>query len=92
MEKRIALPKLSCKFGAPMGRHSDRLCGKVRLQEMRMVDGAYDQGGAYWGCGDTMYVAQDSDGGLAFYRAKNRTEAKAKVVDDPMNENISFYR
>jgi hypothetical protein len=92
MEKRIKLPEVSCTRGAPMGRHSDRLEGKVRLQAMRMVDGAYDQGGAYWGCGDTMYVAQDGEGNLAFYRAKNRADAKAKVQADSMNDNISFYR
>lgn len=89
--KKITLPKLSCRFGSPMGRHSDKLTGKVWLQPMRMIDGAYDEGGAYWGADEPMYVAQDADGHLAFYRAKNRTEVKTKIMNDPMNEDISFY-
>lgn len=56
------LCKVDTSRGAPMGRPSvgDRsqitgqriYCRRVYLP----IDGAYDKGGAYWGCGEPLYV------------------------------------
>ncbi|KAA6302813.1 MAG: hypothetical protein EZS26_000983 [Candidatus Ordinivivax streblomastigis] len=56
------LHKVNCQWGAPMGRlnvgerkevEGKRIyCRRVYL----MYDGAYDKGGAYWGCGAPLYV------------------------------------
>ena len=45
-------PRLSCTYGAPMGRHSTRhdFCGVKRFAVSR-PQGEYDSGGAYWGSG-----------------------------------------
>lgn len=90
---RITLPKLSCKYGAPMGRSNDRISGKCRLQICPMVDGgAYDNGGAYWGIGVTLWVCQDKEGSLFFVRAKNREEAKKTIQEDMLADEVTFYR
>lgn len=90
---RITLPKLSCKYGAPMGRHNAHISGKCKLQKCPMVDGgAYDNGGAYWGCGLTLWVCQDLEGGLFFVRAKNRNEAKKAIQEDMLSDDVTFYK
>lgn len=66
--QRIELSEVGSKHGAPMGRGSDALSGAVRLQRMLMVDGDYDEGGAYWGGGTPMWVAEDQEGNQAFVR------------------------
>ena len=43
------LCKVDTSRGAPMGRI---YCRRVYLP----IDGAYDKGGAYWGCGAPLYV------------------------------------
>jgi hypothetical protein len=72
--------------GADMGRKSDTdgiTEEPLYLQRMRMVDcGAYDAGGAYWGCGQPIYAAFNEGGEtrgptiFATTRARNRAEAK----------------
>ena len=59
--------------GAAMGRPSaDHMEGVIKIQPMEMVDGAYDKGGTYWGCGSHemgfMYVLEDSEGNQAYLR------------------------
>ncbi len=88
----ITLPKLSCKYGAPMGRSNDRISGKCKLQKCPMVDGGYDRGGAYWGISTTLWVAQDLEGGLFFVRAKNRNEAKKAIQEDMLSDDVTFYK
>lgn len=42
---------VNSQYGAPMGRHSDKLeefVGRAHLQRVPFVDGDYDPGGAYW--------------------------------------------
>lgn len=53
-------PAVSCKYGAPMGRHGDNpanLQDAKRLHARRQGgDGYYDKGGAYWGASSEGYV------------------------------------
>lgn len=75
---------------------------KMRMQKLRWVGGDYDQGGAYWGSGspgDFIWWAQgwiDHDSHCmeteytVYVRAKNRTDAKAKVRE--YIPHARFYR
>lgn len=58
--------------------------GRVHLKRARFVDGAYDEGGAYWGCGDPLYCAWSQSGLRYYFRAKSIREAKSVV------RNLSF--
>lgn len=81
------LSKVSCKYGAPMGRPSDSsLSGKVRLSRVRLDNGGYDSGGAYWGLGEPLWWAEDHDGNERFFRAPTREAAKAQLP------GCKFYR
>ena len=65
---------------------------KLHLHRVRLVDGDYDQGGAYWGGGfglDPLFCAF-GDGVQVFLRARHRTEAKAKIRH--ILPNARFYR
>lgn len=83
------LPDVNCSRGAPMGRSGDwsEPVGKVRLHLMKMSPcGAYDEGGAYWGCGNHkigwMYQAYDLESDFSvFIRAKSRDQAKAEILE-----------
>ena len=88
--------KVSSKYGAPMGRHSDdpnALNGNCWLREVPFVDGDYDQGGAYWGGGRgtlSLFCAwmYDANGDMlvSYTRAYDRERAKAQFP------NARFYR
>lgn len=91
------LSEVTSARGAPMGRRSTIVDpdtdSKFYLQQMQMVDGDYDAGGAYWGGGNYtigwMYRAVSGENEI-FIRAKNRGDAKNQVrVDFP---NARFYR
>jgi hypothetical protein len=63
-----------------------------RLVRVRMVDGgAYDAGGAYWGCGDPLYYYEgpltDING---YVRGVTRDAAKADVRQ--LHPAARFYR
>lgn len=78
------LPKAYNRYGANLGRTSYRKYYnnpiKVHLNHIHLDSGGYDQGGAYWGIGEKLYLcADDLDIIYFFFRAKNRDEAK-KVV------------
>lgn len=79
------MSKISCKYGAPMGRRSygDAPKGRIRLYEVRLDRGGYDDGGAYWGTGNRLYCAEgesvDGEGYRRFARAKNRTHAALRL-------------
>lgn len=72
-------PKLSCSYGAPMGRHSSRhdFCGVKRFAVSR-PQGEYDSGGpegpvwAVWEYGK-------GSGGVCYVRAFSREGAIAKA-------------
>jgi hypothetical protein len=85
------MPKLinaSSRYGAPMGRMNrpiDNDEQRFYLQRLKVVDGDYDQGGAYWGFGRGSqpvyrYMPENLEG-EGFVRAKNRKDAKAKILE-----------
>jgi hypothetical protein len=87
--------------GADMGRPEILGDGvspvKLHLEQVRMVDGDYDKGGAYWGGGgglSPLYVAwcpQDLvDEVQVFVRASSRDAAKALIRS--RRKNVTFYR
>jgi hypothetical protein len=99
------LPDVNCRYGAPMGRgqwHSEAPEEPIRfhLSRVRLNDGGYDRGGAYWGIGAPLYQASSDnakrddgtiDYGVEFYlRAYDRDEAKDKVR--AKYPNATFYR
>lgn len=81
---------VSSKYGAPMGREEhgnddgEPLTERARCFRLRMVDGDYDDGGAYWGSGGPegfVYCATNGDGFRYFTRAHSRASAKAKFLE-----------
>lgn len=68
------------KRGASMGRlNKGAGTGSIKftLQRVRLNQGGYDQGGAYWGHGWPLYWAWSVDGTIErFFRAANRDKAK----------------
>lgn len=86
--------KVSCKYGAPMGRSSDcndqdlaaQVVGKVHLRYMPLDSGGYDKGGAYWGHGARLYCAwgytalPEGNEVTVYFRAADRKAAKAKLT------------
>ena len=84
--------------GAPMGRRDwglseHRWCPMMMyLQRVRLVDGDYDLGGAYWGGGgDPLFCAwSEDDEARVFVRAKDRNAAKLKVREQ--FPNARFFR
>lgn len=83
--------KVSGRFGAPMGRQPifDNPDATVTVFKVNMVDGDYDDGGAYWGGppNDPLYCAR-GDGFLDFTRAKNQIEAEVHLQDQNCQINI----
>lgn len=80
-----ALTKLSCKFGAPMGRrdyiHPTTESGPLYLRHLPFEDDCYDKGGAYWGSPANLYRAVTSDREVEiFVRANSREDAKNQVL------------
>ncbi len=82
-------PPVSSSRGAPMGRadtQNDGSPSTLRLFPIRMVDGCYDSGGAYWGGPDTiagrMYCARNLREGVEiFVRALDRAGAIKAVTE-----------
>jgi hypothetical protein len=79
-------PKVSGKYGAPMGRHSDN---PANLQDVKRlcarrqggVDG-YDKGGAYWGTPANVWGVWGTAAGetvVTYVRASSRADAIAQV-------------
>ena len=66
---------VSSSRGAPMGRTSyGQPTGKAQLFKVNMVDGGYDDGGAYWGSGTPLYCLRSEDC-ERFLRAESRYQA-----------------
>lgn len=86
---------VSCKYGAPMGRHTgpdylDTDAGRIYLRRVYLDKGGYDKGGAYWGLGAPLWEALDQDGNGRIFRAATRDTAKAMIrADFPA---ATFYR
>lgn len=101
MKQKLSLPSASSPRGAQMGRHNiwpanKNTSIKLRMQKLAMVDGDYDQWGAYWGytAGTAIYCAW-GDGEYeefttyAFIRAKSRLDAKNAIRENI--PNARFY-
>ncbi len=85
--------KVSCKYGAPMGRGRSQLASEgVRLQRVRLDSGGYDQGGAYWGIGEPLWVAFDDEGGEEYIRSPSRKAAQDKLRADHHDDSLKFAR
>ena len=91
-------PKVSGRYGAPMGRRGEGVPNgvgdhpmKYNLRRVRLNSGGYDDGGAYWGAGQPLYYFEDEDGNSGYFRALTRTKAKAHIVEH-VNANAKFYR
>ncbi len=94
------ITNVSCKYGAPMGRRDDLRPGlvdeplRLHLAYVRLNQGGYDDGGAYWGMGQRLYVAwcydKDDYRCDTFLRACDREDAKAQLIERfPL---ATFYR
>lgn len=85
--------KVSCKYGAPMGRGTgpEYLEGVVAVRRVRLDRGGYDKGGAYWGTGEPLWYASGSDDGESYRRAPNRDAAKL-LFSDMLSEGSRFAR
>lgn len=76
-------PKVSARFGAPMGRvsHNPGLCAGMQLcAHEQGGDGYYDRGGAYWGSSPegpvwAVWQATKGEDGVVYVRAHSREEA-----------------
>lgn len=101
---KLRLSKGYSSRGARMGRHNiipdelPRLPAhppRFRMERLRWVDGAYDQGGAYWGMGDSIYCAWIPSPRTEIYvRAQDRQDAIQKVrgVLQDRGSIAEFYR
>lgn len=69
---------VNSKYGAPMGRHTvfDNPRATVTIFKVNMVDGDYDDGGAYWGVGPEPLYCCRGEGLLDFIRASNAIQAE----------------
>ena len=84
--------------GARMGRRDNipydyATVRKLHLRRVRMVDGCYDSGGAYWGAGAPLYCAwgeSDTEQVEVFFRACSRDDAKEQAR--AAFPNATFYR
>ena len=90
------IDEVSSKYGAPMGRRdcvSEPLFPVMFCLRQIPLSQGYDQGGAYWGTGGTLWVAwgdgQEEVQEL-YMRASTRAEAKRRVLSE--FPNAQFYR
>jgi hypothetical protein len=80
--------EVSSKYGAPMGRRSSgSIEGLVHLRKVRLYDGCYDKGGAYWGGPYNLWCAWNEES-VVYFRAPNREAAKM----NPALADCKFYK
>lgn len=75
------------QYGASMGRSASRPGTlenvKLQMRAVHLDTGGYDSGGAYWGCGETLYCVRDYEGDYEFFfRASSRKEAESQLSSD----------
>ena len=105
----MILSKVHSQYGAPMGRCENTdgraLAVKFHIERVRINQGGYDDGGAYWGIGAPLYHAwgetppvintgyygltDDADQEI-YLRAYSREDAKSKVLQK--FPRATFYR
>jgi len=81
------VPKVSAKFGAPMGRPSRPLDhdGKWKAKTVPLDEGGYDKGGAYWGLRmgrEKLFAVQDGMGNIAFVDAIGPRDARERAASE----------
>ena len=92
----LILEHVESKYGAPIGRpnklpEDTSAPVTLHLHVLKMVDGDYDEGGAYWGRGSKCPVrVAYNESVLIFVRAKTRYAAKAEVLK--LLPKARFYR
>ena len=99
----MKLSKVNSKYGAPMGRaglptdlFATRADGesKIHLVYVRLQDGGYDSGGAYWGMGWPLFHAYfyypDGTFEECFLRAPSRELAKKQLLEH--ESGLKFFR
>lgn len=89
---KFKLPEVNSRHGAPMGRppwpltdyslfdwNADVFKSKASCFRLKLYDGCYDEGGAYWGGPANLYCATNGFHGddtfQLFVRAKSRADA-----------------
>jgi hypothetical protein len=85
------------RFGADMGRRS-QIQGepeRLHLQALKMVDGDYDTGAAYWDSDGTSiwcaFSPVDAEPIRVFVRATGREQAKALILEQLPGDGWSFF-
>lgn len=84
---------VSSKYGAPMGRRSNNyLEAPVTLSNVVIDSGGYDEGGAYWGVGQQLWVAWDEIGNADYFRASTQNDARQILADryDLKDGDVTF--
>jgi hypothetical protein len=74
---------VNCRYGAPMGRQDGTVAnptGPVTVSRVKLDEGGYDEGGAYWGIPDNLFKAEDDNGFVNYFRAQNRMKAQEQVL------------
>lgn len=89
LARRLAVLNVSTPSGAPMGRQSwiDPSDQFLHLEPMPMVNGDYDPGGAYWGCGtrgcgDMWCAFSPSGSTMVFFRADHTMHATTMAASE----------
>lgn len=80
----MQLPKISSRYGAPMGRTSALLGDglAITVEHVPIDAGGYDDGGAYWGAGKPLFMATDDEGSQSFLRAESLAAAIAAIGEE----------
>lgn len=92
--------KVNGRYGAPMGRADQPNAysefraipdhpHKFSLVRVKLDNGGYDQGGAYWGHGQPLYWAE-AGAVERWFRAKDRDAAKKTIREE--FPDATFYR
>jgi hypothetical protein len=76
-------PKAYTKYGASMGRDSDRpsdfdLMHRLSCRRVPISRDGYDPGGAYWGTGTPLWRVEDSEGHTHYTRGATLADVHAK--------------
>lgn len=98
-------PKVSLRYGAPLGRASDNLSAlqilptdsPMTLRRVAINSQGYDNGGAYWGIGQPLYwwsieirEGDSVDECSGYFRATSRPAAREKIR--ALQPHVRFYR
>lgn len=69
---------------------SDVLIDKVHLREVYINQGGYShKGNVYWGLGERLFYAYDSEMNEVYFRSLNRNTAKQELMN---KFEVKFYR